>query len=305
MPDSELFQIKPSVAAIEIGVIVSSFLFGILTLQAYTYFSRAFEDGRLLKWLVSVIWFLELGHAICVTHLIYTATILAEPSRLREMIVNTPVDINTGILLSGSTSCIVQAYFAHRIRRLTGLLWLSISLWCLILLTMIGTIGVCVVSYTGGLEDFTKNWGWVSLTSWIASAIIDFVNAVVLAWCLVRHRQSALRTTHRLIDKIMLITISTGSLTCIFDVVTAICFLKMPYTLYLGLYICIARVYAISLFASCVSNLLPTLLDIINRALLHSLNARTGLRKEEFKNPSNLFTTIQFNSTEPFTPSSG
>ncbi|KAF7432648.1 hypothetical protein PC9H_004590 [Pleurotus ostreatus] len=265
------FEVMPSVAAMEIGIILSSFLFGIVTLQAFMYFSNYAHDRKRLKILAIVLWVIELGHMICIAHLLYTGTITTYRERPQDMFENPPADIDIAILLSGCSGCIVQAYFADRVRRFTKWLWLAIFLWFLIFITMIGTIVVCVVSFTGGLENFTDNWGWVSTASWILSAVIDSTIACCLSWSLLRHRQSALQLSHRLIDKIILMTISTGMLTSVLDIVTAICFLVMPYKLiYLGLYICIARVYANSFYVS--------------------LNARNSLRHNETNVHTNVHT---------------
>ncbi|KAJ8469276.1 hypothetical protein ONZ45_g16942 [Pleurotus djamor] len=289
MSSSSPFQITASVAAMEIGIVASSFLFGIVTLQAWIYFSSYPKDRKRLKALAAALWLLEFAHMICVGHLLYEGTIGTYKDQQHLMFENPPADIDLAILFSGMTGCLVQAYFADRVRRFTKRLWLPIFLWFLIFLTMLGTIAVCIVSFTSGLQNFTENWGWVSTASWVLSAVIDSTIACCLAWALLRHRQSALQFSHNLIDKIILMTISTGALTSVFDIVTAICFLVMPYKLiYLGLYICIARIYANSFYVS--------------------LNARNGFRHNETNNAHThtfkFATSAQSNSTNTTTTAS-
>ncbi|KAJ3930516.1 MAG: hypothetical protein NXY57DRAFT_1011630 [Lentinula lateritia] len=57
---------------LEIGVVVSSILFGILTMQIYFYHKNFSEDPPWIKLgLVDGIWFIELIHTVCIAHEVY------------------------------------------------------------------------------------------------------------------------------------------------------------------------------------------------------------------------------------------
>ncbi|KAJ8519692.1 hypothetical protein ONZ45_g3390 [Pleurotus djamor] len=260
------FSILSSIAAIEIGILISSVLFGIIILQAFIYFTTYTDDPITLKALAGFIWLLEFAGMICIAHLLYAATITTYREAPLLMFINPPTQINVSNMISATTACLVEAWLTERVRRFTGLLWAALVFWFLILLTFAGSIAVTVVVYKFGLLEYTTNWRWISSTCWILSAVIDVSLAALLCYNLVRQRQSMFQRSTRLVDKIMMMTMSTGLLTSLMAIATTILAMVMPYNLiYMGLYTCTARIYANSFFAS--------------------LNARNNLRS----NPSSSF----------------
>ncbi|KAF9498870.1 hypothetical protein BDN71DRAFT_310500 [Pleurotus eryngii] len=238
------FSILSSIAAIEIGILVSSVLFGIVTLQAFIYFRTYLGDPKPLKILAGVIWVLEFGGMICVANLLYEATITKYRNAPLSMFVNPPTQINISNLISACTACLVEAWFAERVRRFTGLLWPALAFWFLIFVTFAGAVLVSAVLFTRGLLEFTASWRWASTTCWILSAIIDVSMASLLCFNLLSSNGNPysnafppIRST-RLVDKIIMITMSTGLLTSVMAITTTVLSMTMPYNLiYMGVYI--------------------------------------------------------------------
>ncbi|KAG9218607.1 hypothetical protein CCMSSC00406_0001279 [Pleurotus cornucopiae] len=272
------FSILSSIAAIEIGILVSSVLFGIVTLQAFIYFRTYPGDPKPLKILAGVIWVLEFGGMICVANLLYEATITKYRSAPLLMFVNPPTQINISNLISACTACLVEVWFAERVRRFTGLLWPALVFWFLIFVTFAGAILVSAVLFTRGLLEFTAHWRWASTTCWILSAVIDVAMASLLCFNLLQQRQSLFQRSTRLVDKIIMITMSTGLLTSVMAITTTILSMTMPYNLvYMGVYICTARIYANSFFASLnARNNLRSTDDVVQSFKLSVRGARSG-----------------------------
>ncbi|KAF4575366.1 hypothetical protein EYR36_006725 [Pleurotus pulmonarius] len=252
------FSILSSIAAIEIGILVSSVLFGIVTLQAFIYFRTYPSDPKPLKILAGVIWALEFGGMICVSNLLYEATITKYRNAPLLMFVNPPTQINISNLISACTACLVEVWFAERVRRFTGVLWPALVFWFLIFVTFAGAILVSAVLFTRGLLEFTANWRWASTTCWILSAVIDVSMASLLCFNLLQQRQS-------LFQRVMAITTTILSMT-------------MPYNLiYMGVYTCTARIYANSFFASLnARNNLRSTDDVVQSFKLSVRGARSG-----------------------------
>ncbi|KDQ29750.1 hypothetical protein PLEOSDRAFT_167588 [Pleurotus ostreatus PC15] len=241
------FSILSSIAAIEIGILVSSVLFGIVTLQAFIYFRTYPGDPKPLKILLLLIGrVLEFGGMICVANLLYEATITKYRSAPLLMFVNPPTQINISNLISACTACLVEVWFAERVRRFTGLLWPALVFWFLIFVTFAGAILVSAVLFTRGLLEFTAHWRWASTTCWILSAVIDVAMASLLCFNLLQQRQS-------LFQRVMAITTTILSMT-------------MPYNL-----------YANSFFASLnARNNLRSTDDVVQSFKLSVRGARSG-----------------------------
>ncbi|KAJ7790456.1 hypothetical protein B0H13DRAFT_1936233 [Mycena leptocephala] len=60
--------LRGTLGSIEIGLVLGTFLFGVLTLQVFNYFRTYTNDTLLLKTLADIVWGLELAHPICAWH---------------------------------------------------------------------------------------------------------------------------------------------------------------------------------------------------------------------------------------------
>ncbi|KAJ7059567.1 hypothetical protein C8F01DRAFT_1144988 [Mycena amicta] len=107
-----------SLGATEIGSVIAVFLFGIETLQVYTYYRRSSGDSRLLKWTVAIVWFLELAHVISAWHALYSQTVVFYGNPLH--VLRPPRSELLTTLFSSILYLIVQTFFANRVRILSG-----------------------------------------------------------------------------------------------------------------------------------------------------------------------------------------
>ncbi|KAJ7496717.1 hypothetical protein FB451DRAFT_201298 [Mycena latifolia] len=249
-----------TLGAIEIGVLISYALFGFTTLQTYIYFSRFPDDRRLLKYMVSFVWFCELAHVICVGAALYTMTITFFGQV--ERLVRTPDSLSTGIIFSGFVGPCVQSFFAFRIHRLSNNSW-YIPCFCWVL-SFLRIVGATVVSVAGikmvTLAGFDTQWGWLMTTVWAVGAANDLIIAGMLTYLISRQRYEGLPDrTLKVVDKLIAWTIETGAVTSIAGVITLISFVanKDNYS-WLAWYVVTTRLYS--------------------NALLASLNSRVALR---------------------------
>ncbi|KAF4590071.1 hypothetical protein EYR38_009369 [Pleurotus pulmonarius] len=202
-------------AGIQVGIVISSFLFGILTLQAFFYFPSYPNDRMFLKLLV---------------------------------------------------------YFVDRVRRFTQSLWVPAICWVIIGYTVTSVIALTVISVREGIMEYTLHWRWLSISGLFTAAAVDIIVSFFLCWSLVQQRKSLFQRSTRLVDKIILMTVTTGVLTSLVATASAILvslfsnllthdspyisvqLVTMPFSMvYLGVYICLARIYANSYFASYAS----------------------------------------------------
>ncbi|KAL0960904.1 hypothetical protein HGRIS_005913 [Hohenbuehelia grisea] len=248
-----------SVAAIEAGTLVSTFLVGACTLQAVAYFSKFPEDRLFVKILAAFLCLVLLGYTIAIAHFHYVFTI--NSSQGAWDMVYSPVSIDVASIFSTIISAVVQAFLTDRMRRFTKLHHFAKVLWFLIFFNFVRGCFISATSFNHTLADYNHHFRWLAVTGRLLDVVIDIVISATLSWSLFRQRNLAFRRTTRLIDRIIMVTINTGTLASAMAAATTICYLTMPVRfVYVGLYVCTAPVYVNTFFAS--------------------LNIRTSLRRD-------------------------
>ncbi|KAG6911428.1 hypothetical protein DXG01_016525 [Tephrocybe rancida] len=76
MPSDTGEDLDSTLGAYEIGVMISIFLFGLLTVQTFTYYKKFPNDAWYLRTFVGVIWVLELAHTMLTAHSLYWLSVL-------------------------------------------------------------------------------------------------------------------------------------------------------------------------------------------------------------------------------------
>ncbi|KAJ7171153.1 hypothetical protein C8R46DRAFT_1087837 [Mycena filopes] len=115
---SNIPPLDDTVGSIVVGLVLGTFLFGMLTVQVFNYSQIFHRDSLALKSLVAIIWFLELAHTIVGWHAGYTmvVTFYGQP----EHISDPPVSMKLLPLFSGPISFLVESFFAFRIHALSN-----------------------------------------------------------------------------------------------------------------------------------------------------------------------------------------
>ncbi|KAJ7807451.1 hypothetical protein B0H13DRAFT_2386465 [Mycena leptocephala] len=165
-----------TLGSIEIGLVLGTFLFGLLTLQAFNYFRTSTNDTLLLKTLVGLVCGLELAHSICAWHSVYEITVTFYGQR--EYILDPPHSIVLLALFSGLLTMVVQTFFAFRVRTLSGG-WLITVICCLLnVLALIFSIVLVVVFWRGnGFPVLREKRNlWIVAT---ASCVVPATNILI------------------------------------------------------------------------------------------------------------------------------
>ncbi|KAF4601458.1 hypothetical protein EYR38_006111 [Pleurotus pulmonarius] len=243
-------NVAVTLGIIEVGVSVSVFLFGLSTIQVYSYHSRFPNDPVKLKLFVYLVWLLELGHVICTLDYFWAVSIVQYGHP--EMILGrAPPSMPALFILTGCVATSVQMFFADRVRRVSGKLFWVVACWGLSILRFALSVTICVVLTRVSLADFAADWKWLVTSSWVSGAAVDTLITVLLFYDLFKKRKSAFRKTAKLIDRLILTTIETGLLTSVLTLVSGLSFEVVSGTFaWFALYLCIARVFSNSLLAT-------------------------------------------------------
>ncbi|KAJ3905961.1 hypothetical protein F5879DRAFT_692871 [Lentinula edodes] len=219
---------------LEIGVVVSSILFGILTMQIYFYHKNFSEDPPWIKLgLVSGIWFIELTHTVCIAHEVYFYSVLhfGDTSTFNGW----PVSFAIAAICHGVVAVLVQGFLTYRISRFTGHLYIILILISCYSVMMIAelvsniVIGVEIATIARqSFISFRQKWQWLILAVLILRAALDVLISGTLVYYLTYHRNNAYKNTIAVIDKLILWTIETGIVTSVISILIIICYTIIP-----------------------------------------------------------------------------
>jgi len=226
VPEELLFNLNNTVGAIEIGVLISTFLFGVISCQTWVYYRRFPKDAPVLKLLVATIWLLELGHTIAVTNSLYTITVLDFDDPLK--FASPPKSLDASILFSAFIGPLVQAWFAYRVLKLSGKLYIPVLCWFLSFLRCVATVAVGIEALLStSVLKFEKDFKWLLTFILAVGAAVDVIIAGSLCYFFRQLRATSFHRTVKVINQAMIWTVETGLLTSLSAVAMLICFLLM------------------------------------------------------------------------------
>ncbi|KAF7349627.1 O-methylsterigmatocystin oxidoreductase [Mycena sanguinolenta] len=261
-----------TLGAVEIGGIVTTFLFGIGTLQTHHYFKNYPNDSKYLKWVVALVWlYFNVFNVATLTdktfestqvlgawaydmrfssrEMVYslTVTFYCQPQHINHP----PHSLQMSILFSGPIYFIVQVFFANRIRNLSGQWTMTIICWALTLTRAVATFGMMGVAlHVPQLSDIESRYKWLMATGLSLGVAVDVLVALSLCVCLWRMRSNGVESTRRMIDSLILWTIETGLATGGASVILLVFFFLRDDLTWFPFYLILAKLFSNSMLAS-------------------------------------------------------
>jgi len=234
----------------EIGVLISSVLFGVLTMQVYVYYKTFPEDEAYIKYLVGFIWLLEFAHSICISVDFYLASIVNYGNPLYLGVISSTLGI--ALLIALFTAWLVQGFFAQRIRIVSGKGWLAGFCWVLSSVVFAFSVAVATTTFTTPvISDFIPRWWWLVVTLVVLLGLTDVIISAILCWYLAKGRRSAHLRTAAILDKLMLWSIETCLLISVSTITVAITLITMKHNyIWMAILMLIDKLYSNSLLAS-------------------------------------------------------
>ncbi|KIM37533.1 hypothetical protein M413DRAFT_30747 [Hebeloma cylindrosporum] len=245
--------IENTFGALEIGSSIAVFLFGIVTLQAFLYFTRFGKDHIQIKALVGTVWCLELGHTISLAYEVYRTTIslYGRPEAATKV-----PSFGALTILGGLITMLVQSFFSYRIWKLFPHPWRYLGMLCTTLAAIRGIMSV----YAGimgilspSLVEYQVRFQTFIGAILLIGAGIDLTIAVSMVYVLLEMPQMGVTRSRvtRIVDRGLAYTIRTGIVTSIGAISVVALYHAMSGTLvYLAIYACIAKLYSNSLLST-------------------------------------------------------
>ncbi|KAF5375369.1 hypothetical protein D9615_007925 [Tricholomella constricta] len=249
----------------EVGVMFAIFLFGLVTIQAFTYFQKYPEDPRAIKTLVTTIWTLLFIHTLISAFSLYRRTV-KDYGKMSNFD-NYPQAMCGAFSLSGLIGSIVQSFFAYRLRKLSGRSGIAIVCWTLSIVRFGSVVCISVTTCRAtSVHDYVNRWKWLVVFALTISAIVDFLIAGSLSYCLWTRRKDVFTHAQRVVDKLIAWTIQTGILTSLSSILMLVLYSAIQNFAWVAAYLVISGLFA--------------------NYLLASLNARNGLRDDMNRKPT-------------------
>jgi len=255
-------SLEDTYGAALIGLIASAVLYGITLLQTYQYWRKYPDDGRLIKFLVVFLWFLDTLHLLLCTTSIHTYLIAnyMNPAALGQS--NWAMNLQTDC--NGLIGLIVECFFARRLWMLSRNPFL-VGVIVVLAFVHFG-LGVYFTVQGFILVDLAKfsELIWVTSAGLGSAAAADLIIAISLCYYLMKNRTGITRTDS-IITTLIGYSITAGILTGIIAFLCVVLFAVMPTNyIWLAFFWSIGKLYVNSFLAS--------------------LNSRKGLRECLFGN---------------------
>ncbi|KAK7471924.1 hypothetical protein VKT23_000026 [Stygiomarasmius scandens] len=232
-----------------IGTILTVLLYGISVTQTYLYWNTyQHKDRWFIKYFVILIFLADTAQTIFMIMYIYISLVkhFGETAYLETA---STWLFSTEPALSGMIGGMVQAFYAWRVKVLTGSWPLTlIILFCATASFLMGiatAIGCNIVKVFVEFQKFQ-----VVVIIWLVCAsVADIIITATLVFHLRRHR-TGFRNTDSQVDRIIRLTIQTGLLTSVWAVIDMLVFLLNPTGLHLIFNCPLAKLYTNSLLSS-------------------------------------------------------
>ncbi|GAA6015962.1 hypothetical protein JCM10207_006821 [Rhodosporidiobolus poonsookiae] len=218
-----------SIGAFMVGTILSVFLAGLTSLQAYNYFVNfGKSDKKFLVGLVTFLLICDVFHTAisCYTVYLWTVTHYADPS----VLIKSPWSFTWDPFLCGIVAIAVQLFYAWRVFVVSRRKWLlPVLIAVLAVLSCAFAVGSTWKIYLLNSEFARFGEFRYGVAIWLLSAALaDVLITASLVWYLRKASSGDYQRSSSIVQRIIRNTVETNGLTCLFAIVDAILFIAIP-----------------------------------------------------------------------------
>ncbi|KAJ7812011.1 hypothetical protein B0H14DRAFT_1463542 [Mycena olivaceomarginata] len=233
----------------QIALVIATWLFGVLTLQTFNYYSAFPKDGKFLKGLVGSIWFLELGQTIACWHSMYmvTVTYYGQP----EHILSPPLSMEFSILFHALIAISVQTFFLYRVWVLSSQWFIPIFCCVLNLVRLAFNIVLFAdLAKYRAYSRLTKELKWEVIVAGTTSPVVDIIIMVSLVYYLWDMRNTQFKQTTHIVNTIVVWTLERTLLTTATGVMQVVLYLARHDLSWLVFFLIQGKLFSNSMLAS-------------------------------------------------------
>ncbi|KII87694.1 hypothetical protein PLICRDRAFT_176478 [Plicaturopsis crispa FD-325 SS-3] len=229
------------------GIFLNIFLYGVMFIQTFLYYTNFKKDPTWVKAYVSALFIADTLNSVFNIWWIYNSLVnnFNNPAALAK------ADwlFQTEPAFSGIIGMMAQLFFAWRVWALTK------SYFCtgIIVLTSLtaGIAALAVTYYVGIINEWARFQEFKgAATVWLlGAAVCDVMITGVLTWFL-RTRRSKFVVTNALIDRVIIGTLQNGMATSMLAIVDLIAYLASPTGLHIAFNYVLVKLYTNSVMSS-------------------------------------------------------
>ncbi|KAJ6542184.1 hypothetical protein DFH09DRAFT_1174245 [Mycena vulgaris] len=244
---ASLFSVDDTLGAALIGFAFSCVVFGVNTNQVFTYFLRYPEDKLAYKFLVSLIWFLELVDQAFIGHSVYFYTITNYTKPLVLLLDPVAWTLILQLTIGALIGTIVRLCFAMRVWRFSQKnIPVTVAVVALTLAELGLAIAYTVKCFQNPFLTTIPNLKMLASLSLGAGVITDIFTASALCYFLRKFRTGHKRADS-LVNTLTVYAVNTGAFTAAVSLLTLIFYDLHPHNFqFLAFYFILSKLYAIS-----------------------------------------------------------
>ncbi|KAJ4469253.1 hypothetical protein J3R30DRAFT_3304337 [Lentinula aciculospora] len=197
-----------------IGSILAFCLYGGMCVQVYCYYQHNFEkDSSWIKFLVHGLSLCNCGSIIETVHTAFISVSLYETVVIHfgdhAYLVASHWPLSYSVTVSALMSAPIQTFFASRISTLSGKVWvLYLSILGFVIRVALNfTTAALSVGKSESVSNFQQNFLGLVVAAFGFSSAFDIINTVSLMLLLLKNKGMAMRSSKKMIDKLVLWTI--------------------------------------------------------------------------------------------------
>ncbi|KAJ7635306.1 hypothetical protein FB45DRAFT_911243 [Roridomyces roridus] len=210
-----------------IGLLLNTTLYGVMLVQMLMYFTRYKRDPRWFRWLAIYLLVAETANVVFDIGLVYEPLIFRYGT-LRVLTIS-PLMLRPDAAVTVAISTPIQLFIAWRVKVLTQKSLIPALISILAIASLAGGISVTVnVSLHPEYADF-PNFNPYVITWLSTTAACDVCLSAALIYSLYT-RKTGVGPTDRYVDRIIRLTVQTGSITAVTALLDLLVFLLKPNT---------------------------------------------------------------------------
>ncbi|KAJ4481289.1 hypothetical protein J3R30DRAFT_3466576 [Lentinula aciculospora] len=210
--ENEQLAVQSLFGPIFIGAFLNGILYGVLAVQTYFYYQNSSRDAWWIKYLVFFVLIAETISFVLDFAVVWEPLIQDYGSP--TIFQTTPTTFSADPLVTAAISTAVQLFQGWRIHKLTKskIVFGSIALIAFASLAAGFTTTILIALHPAWSQLQMFEFGFLAWL--ISSALCDIVIAVSLSW-FVLHNKTSFTSTNSILNRIMLLTLQTGTLTAV------------------------------------------------------------------------------------------
>ncbi|KAL4263499.1 hypothetical protein AB1N83_006173 [Pleurotus pulmonarius] len=238
----------PTIGALHVTTSVSALLLGCLILQIYTYFSNYPSDSAGKKYLVGLVLLLEFSLQVGLQDMSYTVSVTHAKDEYPFS--HLPPMWPATLFLTIFTLPLIETFYFWRIYKLLDKKWPSLMGIFVLFVRVGGWSLYNAKAREVGLSALASHTAlrWLVVLLLLLGLLSNVVIIVLMTVYLARHRHSPIGRTRKLVDRLILWTISNGLIAMIPHIMCFILFWTMSQTL---VWLCLVPI-STKVFAICL-----------------------------------------------------